>query len=227
MNQEHGELVTKGQFISFEGADGSGKTTASKLFAQELERLGVPVLWTREPGGTEIGAQLRELILNNAPVEGGIHGHTQLLMLLADRNEHLRQVVYPNTQRGVWVVTDRFIDSTYVLQGRLGGMANELAALERVFPALFARPDLTVLMSCSDETCAERAHWRGTNALDEHHAKSLDVNRKLHEHFSNLVVNFGVDSIVTVDANRELDQVSADVIQMAKKLAEAYHADKR
>jgi len=130
----------RGRFITLEGVDGAGKTTHAQWIVEKLEALGAPVTATREPGGTPLGEQIRNLLLKEA-----MHLHSETLLVFAARSEHIHQVIEPALAKGQWVVCDRYTDATYAYQG--GGRAlgpAPIEALEQwIQPA--PRPDRTFL----------------------------------------------------------------------------------
>jgi dTMP kinase len=102
----------KKTFITFEGGEGSGKTTQSKLLYEYYKNHNIKVLWTREPGGTEIGEKIREMFVTQS-----LSPDVELLLLMAARADHINKVIIPALESGTIVICDRFIDSTYVYQG--------------------------------------------------------------------------------------------------------------
>ncbi|MBF0144828.1 MAG: dTMP kinase [Magnetococcales bacterium] len=112
--------VPKGGFVSFEGGDGSGKSTQALLLVQRLKQSGHRVVHTREPGGCWFSEQLRQLLVSGAPEK--INDKTELLLMTAARIEHVRQLIEPALRQGQWVVSDRFLDSTLAYQGFGRGM---------------------------------------------------------------------------------------------------------
>jgi dTMP kinase len=143
--------MTDGQFITFEGIDGAGKSTQIEFLVERLRAQGHDVLVTREPGGTPLGEKLRQLLLTEA-----MDARTETLLMFAARAEHLAKVIRPALEAGRWVVCDRFTDATYAYQG--GGRQVPMAdieALERwVHPDLL--PDRTLLFDLSPEVAALR-----------------------------------------------------------------------
>ena len=125
--------MSTGIFLSLEGVDGAGKSTHIQWLCEQIEQLGHTVVCTREPGGTELGELLRELLLHQP-----MHLRTEALLMFAARNEHIEQVIKPALAQGKWVLCDRFTDATFAYQG--GGRQLEsdaIAALERwVHPQL-------------------------------------------------------------------------------------------
>jgi len=153
-------MAASGKFISFEGIDGAGKSTHIGYVAELLAARGLTVVTTREPGGTALGEQLRELLLHEK-----MHLETEALLMFAARREHLAQVIEPALARGDWVITDRFSDASFAYQG--GGRKLDLRKLETleqwVHPHL--QPDLTLLFDVPLEVA--RARLDATRALDK------------------------------------------------------------
>lgn len=140
-----------GKFITFEGIDGAGKSTHIEFVASLLRTRGIAVVTTREPGGTALGEQLRDLLLHQA-----MHLETEALLMFAARREHLAQVIEPALARGEWVISDRFTDASFAYQGGGRKLARaKLEALEQwVHPHL--QPDLTLLFDVPLEVARAR-----------------------------------------------------------------------
>jgi dTMP kinase len=140
-----------GKFITFEGIDGAGKSTHVPFVTELVRSRGLPVVCTREPGGTTLGETLRQLLLHHT-----MHIETEALLMFAARREHLAQVIQPALSRGDWVISDRFTDASYAYQG--GGRKlslDKLAVLEHwVHPEL--QPDLTLLFDLPPEIARQR-----------------------------------------------------------------------
>jgi len=147
---------TSGRFITFEGVDGAGKSTQIALLVEALRVRGLDVLCTREPGGTELGEKLREVLLGME-----MHVDTEAMLMFAARREHLAAVIEPALAAGTWVVSDRFTDATYAYQvGGRGLDAARCDALEAwVHPRL--KPDLTLLFDLSPALAAARMEANG------------------------------------------------------------------
>jgi len=140
--------VKRGKFITFEGIDGAGKSTHIAWATDYLRRQGVGLIVTREPGGTVLGEQLRQILLAE---DQRIHPETEALMMFASRRQHVEDVIRPALQRGDWVLCDRFTDASFAYQGGGRGVAKEkLEALERWVHADL-QPDLTLLFDVSAE----------------------------------------------------------------------------
>ncbi len=149
-------------FITFEGIEGVGKSTQVRLLSEALNRDGVPVLSTREPGGTPAGEAIRELLLHRDATP--IDDDTELLLIFAARAQHLAQVIRPALAAGKVVICDRFTDATYAYQGGGRGISRErISQLER-WVQNELRPDITFLLDVPVNIGRERAHGRGAGA---------------------------------------------------------------
>jgi dTMP kinase len=155
------------RFISFEGIDGAGKSTHIGFVAQYLKARGVELICTREPGGTALGEQLRQLLLHQK-----MHLETETLLMFASRREHLAEVIEPALARGHWVISDRFSDASFAYQGGGRGLAlHKLEALEQwVHPDL--QPDLTLLFDVPPEVA--RVRLDATRELDKFEREQSD-----------------------------------------------------
>ncbi len=137
--------MDRGFFITFEGTEGSGKTTQAKLLASALLKAKLDVVLTREPGGTLVGDAIRDVLLSD--VYTSIDPHTEALLHTGSRAEHVAKLIAPSIQRGIHVISDRFFDSTLAYQG--GGAGLDMEALRQMqeFAVANYRPDLTFLIS--------------------------------------------------------------------------------
>jgi len=143
--------MSKAKFITFEGVDGAGKSTGLDWFADALRQRGIDLLVTREPGGTPLGEQLREILLNQP-----MHIETEAMLMFAARREHVEKVIRPALQRGTWVISDRFSDASFAYQG--GGRGVPLAKLEQLEQWVHGdlQPDLTLLFDIPIEIARQR-----------------------------------------------------------------------
>jgi len=145
-------------FITLEGPEGTGKSTQARLLARRLRREGYETVLTREPGGTRIGARIREVLL--APSHRAMCPETELGLYFSDRAQHLREVVWPALHSGKIVVSDRFTDSTLAYQGYGRGLSLPfIRRLDRIMTGGF-RPDVTLLLDLTVETGLSRARRR-------------------------------------------------------------------
>src|SRR6185503_13399989 len=143
-----------GRFITFEGLDGSGKSTQMRLAAAWLEGEDVEVVTTHEPGGTELGAAVRELFLDSR--WGQMDGVVELLLVSASRRQHVLEVIVPALRRGAWVLCDRFTDSSWAYQGAGRGVEPERVASADELATGGVTPELTLLFDLSAEAARQR-----------------------------------------------------------------------
>lgn len=148
----------RGKFITLEGIEGAGKTTQLRFLQQFLETGGRRVVTTREPGGTPLGEEIRELLLDHRHT--GMAEPSELLLMFAARAEHLARRIEPALERGAWVLCDRFTDATYAYQGGGRGVAWERIAALETWVQGSLRPDLTLILDLPVETGLRRAGGR-------------------------------------------------------------------
>lgn len=196
-----------GLFITFEGMDGSGKTTQMRRLAARLRSLGRVVLETAEPGGTAIGREIRRILLNAANQE--LSPTAELLLYFASRAQNVDELVLPALGRGEIVLADRFTDSSLAYQGCGRGLGAEtVLALDRV-ACRGLKPDLTILVDIDVETSLARAHARNTaeagseTRMDE---QSLEFHRKVYDAYQALAAR-EPERIRRVDGRRGIDEV--------------------
>ena len=173
-----------GKFITFEGADGGGKSTQVQLAATWLRERGYEVVTTREPGGTVLAEKVRELVLDPALP---LNTTSQTLLYLAARSEHVEKVIKPALNAGKIVLCDRFSDSTLVYQGlAVGNKYAELTELQRLcsFATGGLKPDLTLVLDGRPEVLAQRRKQRGVT--DRYEEQGLDFQRRLRNGFLTL-----------------------------------------
>lgn len=150
----------RGRFITFEGPEGSGKTTAARHLAAWLQSLGRPTVLTQEPGGTPLGDEVRRLVLHIRGMSDDLDPRADALLYAAGRAQHVARVIRPAVARGDWVVCARYVDSSLAYQG--AGYGNDLDDLRTLqdFATGGLRPDLTILLDVPVEVGLERTRRR-------------------------------------------------------------------
>jgi dTMP kinase len=168
----------RGKFITFEGGEGSGKSTQVKLLCDYLRKTGFDVVQTREVGGSPSAEAIRELWLT--PKDGHWDALTELLLISAARREHLVKTVFPALERGAWVVSDRFADSTRAYQG--AGLELGLDVVDEIYKRVAPNfePDLTLLLDLPVEAGLTRMRKRGGQD-DRYQQKNIDFHIELRE----------------------------------------------
>lgn len=172
----------RGRFITFEGGEGTGKSTHTKLLAKQLGRLGIEVVLTREPGGSPGAEIIRHVILSGAAKPLG--GEAETMLFASARDDHLRMTIRPALKRGAWVICDRFADSTRVYQGIVGAVDRRLIeGLERITVGDTV-PDLTFILDVPAALGLKRAgQRRGAEDADRFESEALDFHERLRAGF--------------------------------------------
>ena len=180
-------MQTRGRFITFEGIDGSGKTSQMRLLAERLRREGCEVLEAVEPGGTPVGAQIRRILLDAANQD--LRPTTELLLYFASRAQNVEQCILPALSAGKIVLCDRFTDSTLAYQGYARGLGAEtVLTLDRI-ACHGLSPDVTLLVDVDLETGLARAQMRnsGTAASETRmDDQAVEFHRKVREAYFDL-----------------------------------------
>jgi len=199
----------RGRFISFEGGEGSGKSTQIKRLAERLEALKLRAILTREPGGSPGAEIIRHLVLSGMGKLLGPDAET--LLFAAARDDHVRTVIQPALNQGTWVLCDRFSDSTRAYQGRLGHVpAGLLNAMQRVTIGDL-KPDLTIILDVPVEIGLKRAAARrGNQAPDRFESEDLKFHQDLRDAYREIAAA-EPERCVLVDADANPDTVAAQV----------------
>lgn len=208
--------MKRGKFITFEGGEAAGKSTQAKRLAERLERAGISVVVTREPGGTPVGEDVRELIMRDRPTDPV----TELLLFAAARAEHVTSVIRPALDEGTWVISDRFMDSTRVYQGKLYGLEPDLISMLERYTVAPDYPDLTLILDLPATAGMERAQLRGT--LSRYDAERIETHEALREGFLE-IADAEPLRCVLIDASLSVSSVETAVWQAVSShlLAEA------
>ena len=196
-----------GKFITLEGGEGVGKTTNLTFINTYLEAHDISVVVTREPGGTPLAENLRQLLLD--PASEAISEHAELLMIFAARAQHLKHVIEPALARGDWVLSDRFTDATYAYQGGGRNMrASTITALENLVQGTL-RPDLTLLLDAPIEIGMARARSRST--ADRFEAEKMSFFENVRRAYL-LQAELFPERIKIIKANQALVDVQNEII---------------
>ena len=199
----------RGRFITFEGGEGSGKSTQIKILAERLNAAKLHTIVTREPGGSPGAEIIRHLVLSGMGKLLGTDAET--LRFAAARDDHVHTVIKPALEQGVWVLCDRFADSTRAYQGRLGNvLPGVLNAMERVTIGDL-KPDLTVILDIPVEIGMQRAAARrGGCAPDRFEAEDVAFHRQLRDAYRDIAAS-DPQRCVVIDANADVATVAAAV----------------
>ncbi|EEE38727.1 thymidylate kinase [Rhodobacteraceae bacterium KLH11] len=196
-------------FLTFEGIDGSGKSTQARLLAEHLRREGHEVILTREPGGSDGAEEIRNLVLQGDPDRWS--AETEILLFTAARRDHLERTIEPALAAGKVVICDRFADSTRMYQGLSRGDLRGL--VDQLHNLMIGRePDLTLLIDMDPGTGLSRAKGR-QGAEERFEDFGLDLQQQMRAGFLALAQEFS-DRFRVVDGNRNMDSVAQDVTKV-------------
>src|SRR4051794_6376410 len=200
----------RGRFITFEGGEGSGKSTQIKTLSERLAKAKLRAIVTREPGGSPGAEIIRHLVLSGMGKLLGPEAET--LLFAAARDDHVRTVIQPALNQGTWVLCDRFFDSTRAYQGRLGQVApGVLNAMQRVTIGDL-KPDLTIILDIPVEVGMKRAAARrGKGALDRFEAEDLKFHQDLRKAYQQIAAE-DPQRCALIDADADADTVAGRVL---------------
>ena len=202
--------MSKAKFITFEGVDGAGKSTGLDWFADALRQRGIDLLVTREPGGTPLGEQLREILLNQP-----MHIETEAMLMFAARREHVEKVIRPALQRGTWVISDRFSDASFAYQG--GGRGVPLAKLEQLEQWVHGdlQPDLTLLFDIPIEVARQRLS--NNVSLDRFEQEKGEFFERVRQAYLARVAK-SPQRITVIHAEKPLQEVQQELAKIVASL---------
>jgi dTMP kinase len=206
----------RGRFITVEGGEGAGKSSNLAYIRSLLEAAGKPVLFTREPGGTPLGEEIRELLLGHR--HQGMAQETELLLMFAARAEHLRQKILPALQAGTWVLCDRFTDASYAYQGAGRGISRERIAVLENYVQGELRPDLTLLLDLPVETGLARAGNRSTP--DRFEQEELAFFHQVRAGYLAIAAE-APQRVKVIDASPALEQVQQQISRVVQAFLES------
>lgn len=195
--------------ISFEGPEGSGKSTQISLLATQLQKHGKDVITTREPGGTEIGEQIRNIIVHNSKGDE-MCAETELLLFTAARAQLVREVIAPALVEGKYVLSDRYLDSSTVYQGIARKLASGPVAEINRFAVGNVMPDITVIVDVPPEVSMARLKQRVTDLPDRMERQNIDFYHKVREGYL-LLAKQMTDRVILVDGTKSIEDVSKAV----------------
>ncbi len=205
-----------GVLISFEGSEGSGKSTQMVRLAARLQELGRDVVTVREPGGTEIGEQIRGLIVHNSKGDE-MCAETELLLFAAARAQLVREVIAPALVRGATVLSDRFLDSTTVYQGVGRNLASDPVERINRFAVGNVMPNLTLVIDVPTEISLARIRQRASDVPDRMERENIDFYNKVRDGY--LVLAKGMpERFVVVDGTKAEDVVARKIWTEVQKL---------
>jgi dTMP kinase len=195
-------------FITFEGSEGSGKSTQADRLAVRLQRRGVPYILTREPGGTPIGESIREL-LQFAPHNSNMTSESELLLFEASRSQLVREVIKPALERGMCVIADRFFDSTTIYQGAARKLDREIIERLNAFAVGDCVPDITFVLDVDAATAEARMRHEPRRA-DRMEQQPAEFYERVREGYRELAAH-EPKRIILIDGSRNPDEIEREI----------------
>ncbi len=205
--------MTDGKFITLEGIEGAGKSSCMKVVTELLQKAGHDVLVTREPGGTPLGEDLRELLLGHKHT--GMADDSELMLMFAARAEHLRNKIEPAIRSGQWVLCDRFTDATYAYQG--GGRGLDIHKIKQLedWVQHGLKPDLTLLLDLPVATGLERAGKR--SAPDRIESEASSFFQRVRDAYLAIAAE-EPERVKVIDASQDFSNVTDQLVEQLSKL---------
>ena len=193
----------QGKFITLEGIEGSGKSTNLEVIKAVLDKSKIDYVVTREPGGGPLGPQLRELLLDK---DQSISPTVEMLLMMADRKDHVDNLIKPNLEKNIWVISDRYLDSTIAYQG--GGRQLDIKLIDSLSAELkLPTPDLTLLFDLPVDVALQRAEKR--SELDRFEREPKDFHSRIRDSYLELASSN--NRIKTIDSSEDIGLVTKQV----------------
>ena len=197
-------------FITLEGPEGSGKTTAVESAVKKLQEMGYEIVRTREPGGTPISEQIRNVILDKENT--AMDGRTEALLYAASRRQHLVEKVWPALREGKIVICDRYLDSSLAYQGGARGLGVDNILNINLFATENTWPDLTLLFDIKPEIGLARISANANREVNRLDLEKIDFHNKVRESFLDLAKRFP-ERFVIIDASQDRESVARDTME--------------
>ena len=207
-------MNTKGYFITLEGGEGSGKSSVIKLIVERLQKEGYQVLQTREPGGVKIAEEIRNIILDKANTS--MDGKTEALLYAASRRQHLVEKVIPALDKGMIVISDRYIDSSLVYQGVARGIGIQEVYEMNLFAIDKILPNLTLILDIEPEIGLQRINKNNQREVNRLDLESLSFHHKVRDGYLKLK-DLYPERIEIVDASKSLEEVFENCYSLIEK----------
>lgn len=201
-------------FITLEGPEGSGKTSAIKIVKEQLEKEGYQIVMTREPGGTPISEQIRNVILDKGNT--AMDYRTEALLYAASRRQHLVEKVWPNVKEGKLVICDRYLDSSLAYQGYARGLGVEDILNVNMYATEGTFPDITLLFDLEPEVGLARINANSDREVNRLDLEKLDFHHRVRNGYLSLAKRFP-DRFVIIDASQNLEDVASSALKAIKE----------
>lgn len=213
--------MTRGKFISFEGGEGGGKTTQLNFLYDTLKSIDIDVIQTREPGGSKGAEEIRNLLVEGPPERWD--AVTETLLHCAARRDHIKTTILPALEKGLWVLTDRFSDSTMAYQGYGHGVNKKALQNLQQFVAGTMQPDMTIILDLPVKVGLARAEKRATQQInnnngqeDRYERMGADFHERLRKGFLNIAKNNRKRCII-IDTTRSVEEIQSTIQRLVFK----------
>ncbi len=209
-------MTSRGKFITFEGGEGTGKSTQIKLLSEFLRNINVPNIVSKDPGGTEVGQELRRILVTGD--KDKIDATTEALLYYADRRVNLVQKVWPNLEKGTWVINDRFADSTVAYQYYGYDKKIPLHTLKELYEMAVGsfKPDLTIVLDIDPEIGLARSLEKaGHMAVKElrHESREIEFHHRMREGYLEIAKE-EPERVVVLNANKSISELHTDITDL-------------
>jgi dTMP kinase len=208
-----GSRLPKGALITFEGGDWSGKTTQARRLVEWLEKADIPCVFSREPGGTEIGEEIRTILLN--PDHAPMSPKTELFLYMANRAQHTSQLIIPALDAGSIVVCERFSDATFAYQGAGRGIDKNVIEPINTIATSGIVPDLTIIIDVPPDESTERATHAGRGE-DRIEREGLTFQKKVRQEYLRIAQQ-DPERVKIVDGAKEIDHIAQEIIGIVEQ----------
>ena len=203
--------MMRGKFITFEGCEGSGKSTQLKMLSAYLDKAGITYIMTREPGGSPIAEDIRKIILDGKNT--AMCDECEAMLYAASRIQHLKEKVIPALEEGKLVICDRYVDSSLAYQGYARGLGLGYVADINKKAFELATPDLTVFLNISPEKAFERKH--GADENDRMEKQGLEFHKRVYDGYLSLLEKY--PRICAVESLGTIDEMHKSIVDLLKK----------
>jgi dTMP kinase len=207
-------MTHKGLFITFEGGEGCGKTTVIRKLEARLKEKGIEVLVTREPGGSVIAEEIRNIILDKKNT--AMDPRTEALLYAASRRQHLKEIVIPALEQDKIVISDRYLDSSLAYQGYARGIGIDKVYAINEFAIDETMPDITFFLDLEPEKGLERIALHRSDEVNRLDLENISFHHKVYDAYKILMEKYP-DRIVRIDASRSVEEETAEILEILLK----------
>ncbi len=207
-------MANKGLFITFEGGEGCGKTTVIHNLEAKLKEMGIDVLVTREPGGSVIAEEIRNIILDKKNTE--MDSRTEALLYAASRRQHLKEIVIPALEQGKIVISDRYLDSSLAYQGYARGIGMDAVYAINEFAIDDTMPEVTFFLDLKPELGLERIALHRSDEVNRLDLENISFHHKVYDAYKILLEKYP-ERIIRIDASKTVEEETREILDILLK----------